>query len=243
MKLVTVLAFLSIASSVGCRSETEGKGEDSSLQALFAESSIASLSFALDGNKLYLAEGTKVLAWGHDAPTVDGQQIKYKGLIIGRLDTGFLCNGKFDTVCDVNAYKNKPSVIATKYTDPSKASTKAPAAGAQITYITANTAALSNVKIGTAIQGIAKGTCTVSTSAGQKVMNITAVAKKTKDAAGKEVQMVEVSTPVYQYSNQGQLQIVEMKQLQNVFANGTVKTIAASAKGKNEGSAFRAFFK
>ncbi|MDQ3234009.1 MAG: hypothetical protein M3Q07_19540, partial [Pseudobdellovibrionaceae bacterium] len=78
---------------------------------------------------------------------------------------------------------------------------------------------------------------------GQKVMNITAVAKKTKDAAGKEVQMVEVSTPVYQYSNQGQLQIVEMKQLQNVFANGTVKTIAASAKGKNEGSAFRAIFK
>ncbi|MDQ3232134.1 MAG: hypothetical protein M3Q07_09960 [Pseudobdellovibrionaceae bacterium] len=242
MKLVTVLAFLSIASSVGCRSDIEGEGEDSSLNTLFVESSIASLSFALDGNKLYLAEGKKVLTWGHDAPTVDGQQIKYKGLIIGRLDTGFLCNGKFDTVCDVNAYKNKPSVIAIKYVDPSKASTKAPAAGAKITYVTANTAAISNVKIGTPIQGIAKGTCTVSTEAGTKTMNITAVAKKAKDAAGKEVQMVEVSTPVYQYSNKGELQIVEMKQLQNVFANGTVKTIAPSAKGKNEGSAFRAFF-
>ncbi|HYX35978.1 MAG TPA: hypothetical protein VE954_22990, partial [Oligoflexus sp.] len=65
---------------------------------------------------------------------------------------------------------------------------------------------------------------------------------KVKDAAGKEVQMVEVSTPVYQYSNKGELQIVEMKQLQNVFANGTVQTIAASAKGINEASAFRAFF-
>ncbi|MDQ3235089.1 MAG: hypothetical protein M3Q07_25040, partial [Pseudobdellovibrionaceae bacterium] len=217
--------------------------EDSSLNSLFVESSIASLSFALDGNKLYLAEGAKVLPWGHDAPTVDGQQIKYKGLIIGRLDTGFLCNGKFETVCDVNAYKNKPSTIAIKYADPSKASTKAPAAGAQITYITANTAALSNIKIGTAIQGIAKGSCTVSTSAGQKVLNLTAVAKKAKDAAGKEVQMVEVSTPVNQYSNKGELQIVEMKQLQNVFANGSVQIVAASAKGKNEGNAFMALFK
>ncbi|HYX38836.1 MAG TPA: hypothetical protein VE954_37500, partial [Oligoflexus sp.] len=132
---------------------------------------------------------------------------------------------------------------AIKYVDPSKASTKAPAAGAKITYVTANTAAISNVKIGTPIQGIAKGSCTVTTSAGAKTMNITAVAKKTKDAAGKEVQMVEVSTPVYQYSNKGELQIVEMKKVQNVFANGSVQTIAPSAKGKNEGSAFMAFFK
>ncbi|HYX38690.1 MAG TPA: hypothetical protein VE954_36765 [Oligoflexus sp.] len=242
MKLVAVLAFLSIASSIGCRSEIEGESADSSLQALFVESSVASLSFALDGNNLYLAEGTKVLPWGHNAPTVDGQQIKYKGLIIGRLDTGFFCNGKFETVCDVNVYKNKPSVIAIKYVNPAAQSTKAPAAGAQITYVTANTAAISNVKLGTAIQGIAKGSCTVNTSAGPKTMSITAVAKKTKDAAGKEVQMVEVSTPVYKYSNQGELQIVEMKQVQNVFANGTTKTIAPSAKGKNEGSAFMALF-
>ncbi len=235
-KAVVIVALLP---SIGCRSEIEG--EESGVKALFVQSSIASLSFALDGNSLYLAEGSKVLAWEHEAPTVAGDAINFKGNQIGEVKSGFFCNGKFDNVCDASIYKDRGSVISLKNVN---SATKAPAAVAKIQYVTADTSAISNVKIGAPIQGIAKGTCTVNTNAGQKTMSITAAVKTTQRSNGQEIKMIEVSTPVYQYSAQGgPAKAVDMKIVQNVFENGSVQKIAPSTQGANEGSAFMALFK
>ena len=72
------------------------------------------LGFGVEGNKVYLVEGVKPLSWAHAAPTKQGNKIRFRGKDIGNVQTGYLCNGPFDDVCDVSIYKSRPSSITIK---------------------------------------------------------------------------------------------------------------------------------
>lgn len=213
--------------------------ESSEVKSLFVQSSIASLSFALDGNKLYLAEGNKVLPWAHEAPTVAGTSINFKGKKIGDTNAGYFCNGPYDAVCDASIYENRNSSISMK------TGTTAPAAGANVVYLRADTKNLNGIKLGVAVNGIAKGTCSIATDKGQKLLNITAERKIAK-VNGKDLEMIEVKTPVWRYSaSDGLAPTAEMKVLQRVFKDASQPTqfVQTTSNGVSDSnSVFRALF-
>ncbi|SMF27351.1 hypothetical protein [Pseudobacteriovorax antillogorgiicola] len=221
-KLGMVAVFLL---AVGCGVQ-EDANTGSTLDALYAESSIGSLRFAAEGGRVYLAEGNRVLPWAHSAPTQAGNKVQYAGRTIGDIQTGYLCNGPYDAVCDASLYKSRPSSITIKQTGAIGAS---PVNPSQVRYITANTAALQNIQVGTPVGGIAKGSCNVSTSSGSKRLSLTVERKKATGSNGQALEMIEVKTPVYQYNpSSGSLQYTRMKTLQRVYSNGAVQNVEAS---------------
>ena len=220
------LIALTVLSFAGACGREAPKQEASGLDALYAESSISSLQFATEGGRIYLAEGQKVLPWAHSAPTAAGNDIVFQGKVIGNLQTGYFCNGPFDSVCDASIYKSRPSSISIKATN---AAGSKPLDPNKVRYISANTQQLSQLRVSTPVAGKAKGTCTVATSGGAKTMPLTVEQKKALNQAGQEVKMLEIKTPVYRYrSDNKQLEFVRMKTLQRVFSNGAVQNVEAS---------------
>jgi hypothetical protein len=184
---------------------------DSEVKRLLVNKFINKLSFARVDKDVFIADGNRVLEWAHEAPTVVDDEIHFKGTTIGHMIDGYFCNGPYVHVCDANIYKLNPSTIVLR------TGNTAPPPGSNIIYVTADTTQLSNMKFKTPINGIAAGTCEVKTDKGTVTMDITAVHKPAYVKDGIEVDLVVVSTPIWEYKQGRLAPTAEMKVVERFY--------------------------